>query len=275
MKNLYLVFTTDVKESLRSRWFLVYTLLFGGIIALFFITGITESRVQGFSGLSRLLLIFIEICIVIVPIFILINTVRTIAGERDSNVLEYLLSFPISLRDYFFGKFLGKLFTVTIPVFGALLLALVWSMFQSVAIPWGVFFYYIGLLIAINVSFLGFSFFISSLVRTQEIALGVAFFLWLFLLALIDILLIGALIKTTANAELVFSIALLNPLQVFRIGAIALFDSELAVIGPASYFILDEFGKEFLAVYCIAYPILLGTVFSILGYLIFKKKDLV
>lgn len=94
MKNLYLVFTTDVKESLRSRWFLVYTLLFGGIIALFFITGITESRVQGFSGLSRLLLIFIEICIVIVPIFILINTVRTIAGERDSNVLEYLLSFP-------------------------------------------------------------------------------------------------------------------------------------------------------------------------------------
>ncbi len=275
MKNLYLVFTTDVKESLRSRWFLVYTLLFGGIIALFFITGITESRVQGFSGLSRLLLIFIEICIVIVPIFILINTVRTIAGERDSNVLEYLLSFPISLRDYFFGKFLGKLFTVTIPVFGALLLALVWSMFQNVAIPWGVFFYYIGLLVAINVSFLGFSFFISSLVRTQEIALGVAFFLWLFLLALIDILLIGALIKTTANAELVFSIALLNPLQVFRIGAIALFDSELAVIGPASYFILDEFGKEFLSVYCIAYPILLGTVFSILGYLIFKKKDLV
>ena len=55
---------------------LVYTLIFGGIIALFFITGITESRIQGFSGLSRLLLIFIEICIVIVPIFILINTVK-------------------------------------------------------------------------------------------------------------------------------------------------------------------------------------------------------
>ena len=88
---------------------LVYTLIFGGIIALFFITGITESRIQGFSGLSRLLLIFIEICIVIVPIFILINTVKTIAGERDSNILEYMLSFPISLKEYFFGKFLGKL----------------------------------------------------------------------------------------------------------------------------------------------------------------------
>ncbi|NLO18028.1 MAG: ABC transporter permease subunit [Arcobacter butzleri] len=275
MRNLFLVFSTDLKESLRSRWFLVYTLLFGGIIALFFITGITESRIQGFSGLSRLLLIFIEICIGIIPIFILINTVRTIAGERDSNILEYMLSFPISLRDYFFGKFLGKLFSVTIPIFGALALALVWGAFKSVDIPWGVFLYYIGLIIAMNISFLGLSFFISSLVKTQEVALGIAFFIWLLLLALIDILLIGALIKSTANPDLVYSIALSNPLQVFRIGAIALFDPELAVIGPASYFILDEFGKEFLAIYCIAYPIVLGVIFSLFGYFIFKRKDLV
>ena len=275
MRNLFLVFSTDLKESLRSRWFLVYTLLFGGIIALFFITGITESRIQGFSGLSRLLLIFIEICIGIIPIFILINTVRTIAGERDSNILEYMLSFPISLRDYFFGKFLGKLFSVTIPIFGALALALVWGAFKSVDIPWGVFLYYIGLIIAMNISFLGLSFFISSLVKTQEVALGIAFFIWLLLLALIDILLIGALIKSTANPDLVYSIALSNPLQVFRIGAIALFDPELAVIGPASYFILDEFGKEFLAIYCIAYPIVLGVIFSLYGYFIFKRKDLV
>jgi len=97
----------------------VMTLLkeFNLIIALFFITGITESRIQGFSGLSRLLLIFIEICIVIVPIFILINTVKTIAGERDSNILEYMLSFPISLKQYYWEKILGRFITVFLPVF--------------------------------------------------------------------------------------------------------------------------------------------------------------
>ncbi|RXI44840.1 ABC transporter permease [Malaciobacter mytili] len=275
MKNLILVFSTDIKESLRSKWFLFYTLVFGGIIALFFITGVTESRVQGFSGLSRVLLIFIEICIVIVPIFILINTVRTIAADRDSNVLEYLLSFPISLKEYFFGKILGKLFSTTLPILGALALALVWSIFKSVQVPWEVFFYFILLIISVNICFLGFSFFISSLVKTQEIALAIAFFLWLFFLAFLDILLIGALIKTTANAELIYSIALANPLQVFRIGAIVLFDPQLSVIGPASYFILDEFGKNFLMVYCLVYPILLGCIFSFIGYKIFKKKDLV
>lgn len=275
MKNLILVFSTDIKESLRSKWFLFYTLVFGGIIALFFITGVTESRVQGFSGLSRVLLIFIEICIVIVPIFILINTVRTIAADRDSNVLEYLLSFPISLKEYFFGKFLGKLFTTTLPILGALILALIWSIFKSVQIPWEVFLYYIFLIISVNICFLGFSFFISSLVKTQEIALAIAFFLWLFFLAFLDILLIGALIKTTANPELIYSIALANPLQVFRIGAIVLFDPQLSVIGPASYFILDEFGKSFLMIYCLIYPILLGVIFSFSGYIIFRKKDLV
>jgi ABC-2 type transport system permease protein len=275
MKNLYLVFKIDLKEALRSKWFLVYTLIFGGIIALFFITGITESRIQGFSGLSRLLLIFIEICIVIVPIFILINTVRTIAGERDSNILEYMLSFPISLKEYFFGKFLGKLLAVTLPIIGALALALIWSSFKSVDIPWGVFFYYMGLIVAMNVCFLGLSFFISSLVKSQEIALGVAFFVWLFLLALIDLLLIGFLIKTSITPEVIYAIALANPLQVFRIGAISLFDSEFSVIGPASYFILDEFGRGLISLYCLIYPVILGLIFSVCGYLIFRKKDLV
>lgn len=275
MKNLLLIFSLDTKESIRSKWFLIYALVFGGIVALFFITGVTESRVQGFSGLSRVLLIFIEICIVILPIFILISTVRTIAADRDSNVLEYLLSFPVSLRDYFFGRFLGRLLSVTLPIFGALVLALVWGALRGAEIPWGIFFYYIGLIFALNINFLGFSFFISSLVKTQEIALGAAFFLWLVLLALIDILLIGLLSKEIGSAELVYSIALTNPLQVFRIGAISLFDPELAVIGPAAYFILDEFGREFFLFYALIYPMVLGAIFTFFGFLIFRKKDLV
>lgn len=274
-KNLFLIFSIDIKESLRSKWFLSYSLIFGGIVALFFISGVTESKIQGFSGLSRLLLIFIEICIIILPIFILVSTVRTIAADRDSNVLEYLLSFPISLGDYFFGRFLGRLVSVTLPIFGALVLALVWGVAKGVEVPWGIFFYYIGLIFALNVNFLGFSFFISSIVKSQEVALGVAFFLWLALLAFIDILLIGVLSQKFASAELVFSIALSNPLQVFRLGAISLFDPEMAVIGPSAYFILDEFGKIFFSIYALVYPIILGIIFAILGFVAFKKRDLV
>ncbi|MCK9257450.1 MAG: ABC transporter permease [Sulfurospirillaceae bacterium] len=275
MKNLWLMISIDIKESLRSKWFLLYSVVFGGIVALFFISGVTESRVQGFSGLSRLLLIFIEVSIVILPIFILVSTVRTIAGDRDSNVLEYLLSFPIALKDYFFGRFIGRFITVSLPIVGALLLALVWGVFRGADVPWGLFFYYVALVLSLNIQFLGISFFISSAVKTQELALGVAFFVWLALLAFIDILLIGMLSRSIGSAETIYSIALANPLQVFRIGAISLFDPQLAVIGPAAYFILDTFGQTFFSIYAICYPVILGLVFGVLGYMIFKRRDLV
>ena len=38
----------DLKESIRAKWFVVYSLVFGGLIALFFIAGVTESQVMGF-----------------------------------------------------------------------------------------------------------------------------------------------------------------------------------------------------------------------------------
>ncbi len=265
----------DILESFKTKWFLIYTIVFGGTVALFLIAGVTESRVLGFSGLSRLLLSFIQICIVILPIFILITTVRSIAGDRDNSVLEYMLSFPISLKQYYMGKFFGRLFVVIAPIFGALLFSLLYALARGAEVDYFVFIFYIALLFAISVNFLGISFFISSLVKSQEIALGVAFFVWLKLLAFIDIILIGVMMQDGVNENVIFAIALLNPMQVFRVGAISLFDSELSVIGPASYFILDIFGKNIFMAYSLVYPIALGMLFLIAGYVIFRKKDLI
>ena len=101
MNHLLLVAKLDIKESLRSRWFLVYLLVFGGLMGLFFVTGITDSVVMGFSGLSRLLLVYMQVTIIILPIFILITTVKSISGDRESAILEYMLSFAVSLKSYF------------------------------------------------------------------------------------------------------------------------------------------------------------------------------
>ena len=45
MKQLWLTAKLDIVESLRARWFQIYTLVFGGIVALLFLFGLTESRV--------------------------------------------------------------------------------------------------------------------------------------------------------------------------------------------------------------------------------------
>lgn len=275
MNNLLLIAFLDIKESIRAKWFLVYTIVFGGLIALFFIAGVTESQVMGFSGLSRLLLMYIQVTIVILPIFILITTVRSISGDRDNHILEYMLSFPISLRHYYWGKIIGRFATVFLPVFFAMILALIIGVLKGSGIPWNIFLLYSGLLFALSSSFLGIAFLISSVVKSSEIALGISFFIWIFLLAFIDIALISLMMQNRLSEELIIGISLINPMEVFRVAAISLFDPQLTVMGPVAYYILDNVALWVFTLFSIIYPTLLGLMFAFLGFKIFKKTDLV
>lgn len=275
MKNLLLIAFLDVKESIRARWFVVYTLVFGGLIALFFIAGVTESQVMGFSGLSRLLLMYIQVTIVILPIFILITTVRSISGDRDNHILEYMLSFPISLSQYYWGKIIGRFITVFLPVFVAMILALVIGAIKGANIPWSIFLLYSGLLFALSAAFLGISFLISSVVKSSEVALGLSFFVWIVLLAFIDIALISLMMQHRLSEEIIIAISLINPMEIFRVAAISLFDPELTVMGPVAFYILDNIRLSMFILFSILYPILLGLGFAFFGFKIFKKTDLV
>ena len=275
MNNLLLIAYLDLKESIRANWFIIYALVFGGLIALFFIAGITESQVMGFSGLSRLLLMYIQVTIIILPIFILITTVRSISGDRDSHILEYMLSFPISLKQYYWGKVFGRFITVFLPVFMAMAIAVVYGVFKGAAVPWSIFFLYTGLLFSMSSAFLGIAFFISSIVKSSEMALGISFFVWIVLLAFIDIALISMMLQNRMSEGLIISIALLNPMEVFRVAAISLFDPELTVMGPVAFYILDLFSQGVFVALSILYPIVVGVAFATMGYVVFRNKDLV
>jgi len=275
LNNLLLIAYLDLKESLRTHWFMIYSLVFGGLIALFFIAGITESQVMGFSGLSRLLLMYIQVTVIILPIFILITTVRSISGDRDSHILEYMLSFPISLKQYYWGKVLGRFITVFLPVFMAMVIAVVYGVFQGADVPWSIFFLYTGLLFSMSSAFLGIAFFISSTVKSSEMALGISFFVWIVLLAFIDIALISLMLQNRMSEGVIIAIALLNPMEVFRVAAISLFDPELTVMGPVAFYILDLFSQGVFVVLSILYPIIIGVLFAVAGYRVFRKKDLV
>jgi len=235
----------DISESIRSKWFALYALVFGGLIATLFVFGLTESRVMGFTGLSRMLVTFIQLTMAILPIFVLLSTVRSLAGDREAGVYEYMLSFPVSLSSWYWGRFIGRFIVVFIPVFAAM---------------------------GISFCFLGISFLISAISRTSDVAQSVAFFLWLVMLMFLDLILIGLLIQFQTPAEVVVGLALTNPLEVFRIGAMMLFDPHL--LGPAAYIILDFFGNAGFMAYALLYPLLLGFLLAGIGFLIFRRTDL-
>ena len=274
MKQLWLTARLDIVESLRARWFLIYTAVFGGIVALLFLFGLTESRVLGFIGLSRLLVTYIQLTMAILPIFVLITTVRSVAGDREAGVFEYLLSLPVSLGAWFWGKILGRYIVVFAPVFLAMLAAVLIALVKEIPVPWDMFGYYTALLATMALCFLGLGMLISSVARSTDMAQGAAFMTWLVLLLFLDLILLGVMIQGRVAPEVAVAIALANPLQVFRTAALALFDPQLIVLGPAAYVILDTFGVLGYKIFALAYPSALGLLAAGLGYFIFRRGDL-
>ena len=276
MKHLMLTLYTDILESLRARWFVVYTAVFGGIVVLLFLFGLTESRIMGFSGLSRLLITYIQLSMAILPVFVLVTTVRSVAGDREAGIFEYLLSLPVALGALFWGRLLGRFVVIFLPVFLAMVAAVVWGVIAHEAkIPWALLFYYTGLLMSLAWCFLGIGMLISAFAKSTDVAQGAAFAVWLLLLLFLDLILLGVMIREHVPAEAVVALSLANPMQVFRTAAMMLFDPQLVLLGPAAYVILDNFGRNGYMAYAIFYPFLFGTVAAFGGYLWFRKTDLI
>jgi ABC-2 type transport system permease protein len=274
VRNLWLTAWLDVVESLRARWFLVYALVFGGLVAVLFVFGLTESRVLGFTGLSRLLVTYVQLCMAILPVFVLITTVRSVAGDREAGVFEYLLSLPISLAAWYWGKLLGRFLVVFLPVLLAMLGAAAWGAGQGLAVPWDQVAFYTGQLAVLAWCFLGIGMLISTLARSADVAQGAAFLIWLVLLLFVDLILLGVLIKLGAAPEAVVGVALANPLQVFRTASLMLFDPRLVLLGPSAFVILDTFGTTGYKLWAFAYPALLGALAASAGYRVFRRGDL-
>ncbi len=274
MGHLLLAARADISESLRSRWFAVYALVFGGVVVGLFVSGLTESRVMGFTGLSRLLVTYLQITMAILPLFVLITTVRSVAGDREAGVFEYMLSLPVSLSVWYWGKFLGRFVVVFLPVFLAMAGAVAWGAIRGVEIPWSQVFFYTGFLLSLALCFLGLGMLISTLARSSDVATGTAFLLWLFLLLFMDLILLGVMIRSGLSPEGVVAVALGNPLQVFRTASMMLFDPQLVLLGPSAYVILDHFGRTGYLVWSLVYPALIGLFGAAAGFVLFRRGDL-
>ena len=118
--SLGLAMRLELSESLRSRWFHFYGLVVLGLMLLLIVTGISESRVLGFTGLSRLLVTYIQLAMAIVPLFVIVTTARSMVGDREAGNLEYMLAFPVRLGTWFWGRFVARLILILLPVLVAL-----------------------------------------------------------------------------------------------------------------------------------------------------------
>ena len=191
-------FRLEIAEALRSRWWAAYATVFFALTGLLLTFGLTESRVLGFTGLSRTLVTYTQLAMAIAPVFVLISTVRSLAGDREAGVFEYVLALPLSLGGWYAGRVLGRFALAVAPVAGALAAALVYGAARGVAIPWREFVFDMGLLASLVFAFIGLGFLVSTVTRKVDTAQTLAFVIWLGLLLALDLILLGVLIRNQA-----------------------------------------------------------------------------
>ncbi len=219
LRNLLSLARKEMRDSLRNRWFILYTIAFAVLaLALSFLSLLGTGSV-GFAGFGRTAAGLINLVILIVPLMALTAGAGAIAGERERGTLGYLLAQPVSRIEVILGKYLGlavAMMTSLALGFGLSAAAIAW---RSGGADASRFARLVVLALLLALAMLSVGFLVSVLVRRGSVATGAAIFIWLTLVFLGDLGLMGSTIVFKLQVADLFRLSLLNPLQVFKMTA--------------------------------------------------------
>ncbi|BDG62203.1 ABC transporter permease subunit [Caldinitratiruptor microaerophilus] len=238
----------ELRDSLRTRWFVLYTVAFLGLG-----TGLTylASSLGGYSGLQgfgRTAAGLVNLVLLVVPLMGLTAGAQAVAAERERGTLAYLLAHPVTRGEVLTGKFLGLVAALALSLalsFGALGLALGATGTGVGALPFAGF---VGLTLLLGLVSLALGSLISVLAARTAVALGGAVFVWLGLVFAGDLGLMSSAVLFRLGIRALFLSAFLNPLQTFKVAAVALLHPSLDVLGPVGLYAADTLGPKLLPV---------------------------
>jgi len=238
----------EVRESLRNRWFLFYTVAFTVLSLALSYVSLAGTGSVGFAGFGRTAAGLINLVLLIVPLMGLTIGAGSLSAEQENGTLAYLIAQPLGRIEVLLGKFLG----------------LGLAMFASLAMGFGVcagvialragggnassFLGVLWMAMLLALAMLSVGVLISTLTRRAAVATGTAVFLWLTLVFLGDLGLMGGSVVFKLRVDELFHLSLINPLQVFKMSAIGSFDATLDVLGPAGLYAMRTYGDSLQAV---------------------------
>jgi ABC-2 type transport system permease protein len=254
------LFRLELSEAMRSRWLAFTAAVYGLVFSGFIWFGLRESRVLGFTGLSRVVLNVANAVVLAVPLVALVATSQTIVRARQSGFFELMLSQPVRRADWFASVVASRFFVVVGPLVVMLLGALVFGRFGARDSALGpIVARSLVVTVSLSWAFLGIGFWISARARTPERAMVLALVAWLCAAALHDFALVGALLRFRLPPEIVFALAAANPVEAARIAILGAVDPELSVLGPVGFWLANRLGPSLCLAVGAGWPALLGT----------------
>jgi Cu-processing system permease protein len=232
----------EVRDAGRNRWFVLYA---AGLAALALTfaglgdTGLGEVTVAGFGRTAASL---INLIMLLVPLMGLTLGALSIAGERERGSLLYLLAEPVTFLELYLAKLLGlsaAVLAALLAGFGLAGVVIAWRVGGADA---GTYLAVVGLAFVLALVSLGLGLLLSAAARRSTSAVGLAVFLWLALVFLGDLGVMGTALVLRLDVPQLVALALLNPLQVFKVTAVLASHGNLEVLGPAGLYLARTYG---------------------------------
>jgi Cu-processing system permease protein len=249
--NVVTIARKEIRDSIRNRWFQLDAIAFAVLALSFSYLSLAGSGSFGFAGFGKTAAGLVNLVLLVVPLMAITIGAGTIAGDAERGSLAYLLAQPVSRAEVLFGKYLGLATALSAALalgfgisgivlaangvsaeVGAYAALVIWALFLALAM-------------------LSVGFFVSVLSRKVSVATGAALFLWLALAFLSDLGLMGGAIAFKLRVPELFGLAMLNPLQSFKLAVLRAVHSSLDILGPAGIYAAQTFGSQ------------LGVLFSI------------
>lgn len=234
----------EIRDALRNRWLLLYTAAFAVLALSLSWMSLAGGGSYGFAGFGRTAAGLVNLVLLVVPLMGLTVGAGTIAADAERGTLATLLSQPVGRGEVLLGKYLGLAATLAAALalgFGAsgLVMALAGGAGDAAGYA-----SLVGLTFVLALSMLSVGLLISVLARKASVATGVALFLWLTLAFLSDLGLMGSTVAFRLHVSELFGLALINPLQVFKMSVLGSIHATLDVLGPAGTYAMQSFGDR-------------------------------
>lgn len=228
----------EISDSLKNRWFILYASAFTGLALLLSWLSISGGGTgySGFAGFGRTAASLVNLVLLVVPLMALTLGAGSLSTERERGTLHYLLAQPVNRIEILAGKYLG----LAVSLLGTLALGFGVSGFiiaqQGGQADAGVYGLLIVFALTLALGMLSVGFLISVLAKKAAVATGVSLFLWLTFVFVGDLGLMSTALAFKLPIRVLFNLALINPLQVFKMSSLLGINASLDVLGPAGIY---------------------------------------
>ncbi|HYZ87773.1 MAG TPA: ABC transporter permease [Myxococcales bacterium] len=237
-----LVAAREVRDAVRSRWFVLSAASFLLLSLGLSLLGLAGAERSGLAGFDRTTAGLLNLALVFVPLVGLLLGALGIAGELEDGSLASLLAQPITRAEVYAGKYLGLLAALSAAIaagFGSAGIMVAMSAGGGGAYA---FLELAGLAVLLGAVSLAIGALLSVTLRSRARAAGAAFAAWIALVYLSDLGAIGLVLARNLGPDRVLLLSLFNPLQLSRVlGTLAL-THRPELLGVVGLYGQDQFG---------------------------------